>query len=634
MIGELEVKNRIIQAPFCTRFATRDGEVTERMINYYSERAKGGTGLIIVEFAYVDDKASQSIACQLGIYDDHCIPGLSRLAETIKNLGARVGIQIAHAGRAKSVAGPVVAPSRVPRTSLTALKGMKGQIPKELSVEEIQEIVEAFGEAANRAKKAGFELVEIHGAHGYLISQFLSPRTNRRNDCYGGSLEDRMRFPLEVLASIREKVGSSFPVGIRISADEYMENGITVEESRIFSRRLESAGVDYIHVSAGAYETLETCIQPMYLPTGFNVHLAEAIKKTVEIPVVASGSITTPELAESILAEGKADFISLGRPLVADPYFAKKAFEGRSEDIRVCIRCNECFRRTNLNRSVTCTVNPAVGEKFEGYLEPASRRKKICVVGGGPAGMEAARVAALRGHEVTLYEKRELGGLLLEASIPEFKKDLRLLLEHMKIQLKKLNVKIVRKEATAELIERSGCEIVIVATGATPLIPNIKGVNRSNVITALDALNGKETGQDIIVVGGGLVGLETALFLAEQGKKVKIVSRRPMEEIGADIEPLALEVLKRRLNKYDVKIYAGLVVEEITDQGLIAKDMYENRVEINGETIILARGFKPEKRIVSSLREKGLTVYAVGDCVNPRTLYEAIHEGYFAGLKV
>ncbi|MDP2727074.1 MAG: tRNA-dihydrouridine synthase, partial [Dehalococcoidia bacterium] len=358
----------------------------------------------------------------LAISDDSFGWGLARLAEGIKRYGARACLQLAHCGRQRFFGTqPVLAPSAVPWEALLKRKGPMS-IPREITIDEIHEVVEAFGQAAKRVERAGFDMVEIHGGHGYLVTGFLSPHTNRRADCYGGDLNARMRFVLEVVRSIRSKVSPGFPVGIRLSGAEYLEDGITVEETVQVARELERVGIDYIHISGGNHHTIEYEVAPMYQPLALHVHAAEAVKRAVRIPVMASGSITGPELGEEILESGKADFISMGRPFLADPYFANKTAEGRPEDICRCIRCNEgCNQRaTGLSRGIGCSLNVATGrEHLYAEIAPAAKPKKVMVVGGGPAGMEAARVAALRGHEVTLYEKTDrLGGYLVVGSVP------------------------------------------------------------------------------------------------------------------------------------------------------------------------------------------------------------------------
>jgi len=625
-IGSLEVRNRVIKAPCQTRFASRDGTVNSRLLRYYREAARGGVGLVIVEHTHIDRDASPRSLCQLGIYDDACISGLASLADVIKQFNVRAALQITHAGR-QGLGPSIVAPSRIPWEESFEENGI---IPKELETEEILGIVEAFGDASLRAKQAGFDMIEIHGAHGYLTTNFLSTHTNKRTDWYGGSIENKMRFPLEVVKKVKSRVGREFPVGMRISAVEYEIDGVTIEESREFAKKLEMAGIDVIHVSAGNHHVTDREIEPMYHPPASKAHLAEEIKKVVRVPVIASGSITTPELAEEILKTGKADFVSLGRPLLADPSFVKKIEEGRPEDIAPCIRCMACTERSGTKTGVTCTVNVSLGRDEEfSRIERASTLKQVVVVGGGPSGMEAARVAALKGYRVTLYEKDStLGGLMKEISIPDFKWDIRGLVTYYVNQLEKLGVEVVCQEVTAETIPRLGFDTMILATGSIPSRPKVAGVEKSSVLTALDVLRGKEVKGEVIVVGGGSAGCEIALYLAEQKKRVKIIEM--LNEFAADTDRGSRRALLERLKKQDVEIYSGLKLEEITEEGIVAIDEHERRKDFAGETVVLALGMEANNGLTKALMQKGIKFLAVGDCVKPRKIYDAIYEGHLA----
>lgn len=488
-IGNVEIKNRILKAPQHTGLANMDGTVSERLIRHYRELARGGAGLVMVEYTYVDNDASKSAFCQLGASQTEHISGLSYLASTIKEEGARAGIQLEHCGRQKFLGiPPMKAPSRIPWPTLYEQTGM---IPEELTISEIKQIIEAFGDAAKRAEAAGFDLVEIHAGHGYLITNFLSPHTNKRNDLYGGSLENRMRFLLEVIENVRSKVSEEFTVTMRISCIDYQPDGMKIEETIEVCKRAEQLGLDAIHVSGGDHHQMIYEVSPMAIPNGPHVWAASAIKEHVSIPIIASGSINTPDLAESILEEEKADFISMGRPLFADPYLPLKAKEGRVEDITPCIRCNDgCLERTHFNnRSIRCTVNPNTGREGQLTLTKTENPKRIAVIGGGPAGLEAARVSALRGHSVTLYEKGELGGSLNSAAILSFKADLKRLTNYYKTQMEKLNIEICREEATPEKIIENHFDTVILAVGAVPKQLKIEGLEPSRVVQAKDVLN-------------------------------------------------------------------------------------------------------------------------------------------------
>ena len=628
-IGKMRVKNRIIQAPMGTSFSRPDGSATPRLWNYYRERARGGTGLIIVEYAFVDNKGSQTCYGQLGIYDDSLIPGLSTLARVIKENGARAGIQINHGGGQRYLKREVlVAPSRM------HYGRADNRIPTEATVEEIQQIVKDFGEAAWRAERAGFDMVEIHGAHGYLLTEFFSPHTNTRKDMYGGSPENRMRIFLEVFESVKRNVSRGFPIGIRINGSEYIEDGITIEDTIVLARELERAGINYLHVSGGTRRGVGSVV-PMLRPLALHVPLAEAVKKVVKIPVFACGALTTPQIAEEILEKGKADFVTLARPQLADPQWANKSKGGKDEDITPCIRCNECMARgAHIYRTVSCTVNATAGFEDELKIFPVAKPKKIAVIGGGPGGMEAARVAALRGHQVTLYEQRDqLGGYIIDGSVPRFKKDLLRLINYLTTQMKKSGVKVLLgTKATVQTIEQQGFDAVILATGSRPLIPDVRGIEKECVVTAVDVLRGKPVGKNVIVGGGGLVGCEMALFLAEAGKKVRILEM--LDEVALGVEGETKQALFEGFAKHGVEMNAGLMLEEVNDGYVVAVDRFGKKYKFETETLVAAFGYVSSNDLLGAFEKSNIEVYPVGDCMEPRKIYDAIHEGFSAGYRV
>lgn len=632
-IGKMWVKNRIVRAPMLTNLGTPEGCITERSVNHYKELALGGAGVVIVEFSWVDNDASRAAMAQPGVSSPEHQPGLHWLASAIKGCGARACIQLAHCGRQKFLGTrPYKSAHRTPWPDLHAPRGSLGRgapVPDELTIEEIEQLVEDFGDAALRAKTVGFDMVEVHAAHGYLITNFLSPQ-NRRPDWYGGPLSNRMRFLLELFANMRKKVGPDFPLGVRLSCTDYeSEDPIPVEETIQVAQALEKLGADIIHVSGGIHQYGDYETSPMYRPLAPHVESAARIKKALKIPTIASGSIISPELAEKILEEGKGDFIGLGRPLLADPYFPIKAQEGRPEDIRPCIRCVECTDRGVTLGHITCAVNAVTGREGElARITPAVKPKKVAVVGGGPAGMEAARVAALRGHEVTLFEKRDLGGLLIEASLPDFKADLKPLIKYHITQLEKTGVKVVKEEATSQTIKNGKFDAVIVATGATEApLPDVPGINKPSVVAALDVLRGAKTGNNVVMVGGGLVGCEAALLLAKQGKKVTITTR------GEDIARGMSEEMHRAffniIAELPVEVCTGVRLEAVTDDGVVVSSRFTAKSTIKGDTVAISAGFKPNLKLWDELSQiPELESYAIGDCVEPRTGYDAIHEGF------
>jgi len=631
-IGSMELKNRIVMPPMATAFGSIDGAVTRRLIDYHVERARGGVAMIIVEGTSIDSPLGNFSHTALRLDNDAYITGFNDLAEAVHLEGAKLAVQLNHAGRATNtnVTGGVqpVSSSDVPCVP-------RGGYPRPLRVEEIENIVEKFGKAAERAKRAGADAVEFHGAHGYLIANFLSPYTNKRSDKYGGDFNRRMKFALDIIECTRGYVGKDFPLSFRISGEEYIDGGLTISDTKKISKMLQVAGVDVIHVSATVPES-KFDYMTSSSPHGCMVDLAAAIKSELDIPVIAVGRITDPILAEQIITECKADLVAFGRALLADPELPKKAFEGRFEDIRKCTAClRGCVSRIHANRSIRCSVNAQVGREREYVLKRAEIVKKVVVVGGGVAGLEAARVAKLRGHEVILFEKsNELGGQINIAALAPFKNENFDTIKYFSTQLKKLGVRIqLGEEVTQEILKELKPDVVIIATGAIPLIPKISGVEQNNVVTAWDALKNKVTvGQNVIIIGGGMVGLETAEFFVEKGKNIVLVEMLP--DVGLDMPTLSKNACLRRLQNRDVKIIVNLKVKEIFENGIKAVDNSETEKTINADTIILAVGAVPYRPLKESFMFNIPEVYLIGDCMKPRNAQDAIHEGYYVALKI
>ncbi len=632
-IGTLTLKNRILKAPQSSGMSNMDGTVSERLVRYYRDQAAGGAGCIVVEYAYVDDIGAKSAHCHLGISSNEHIPGLAWLAENIREMGAAPAIQIEHCGRQKFLGTqPICAPSALPWPKLWDQYGVQS-VPHVLTIEEIQDIVHAFGDSALRAKKAGFELVEIHGAHGYLLTNFFSPHTNHRTDLYGGSLENRMRIYVEIVRDVRKKVGPDFPVTIRLSGTDYEPDGFPIEDTIAMAKVLEREGIDAFHISGGDHHTMIHQVSPMAMSLCHNTWAAEAIKKEVSVPVIASGSITLPEYAEEIIASGKGDFVGLGRPLWADPEWPNKAAADHPEDIRPCIRCNEgCLERTFFNyKAITCAVNPVVSREGELKITPAPVKKKVAVVGGGTAGMEAARVLKLRGHDVTIYEEKpENGGLLHEAAAPEFKADIRPFMKYQMTALEKLGVPVLREKA--DVAKLAAYDVVICATGSLPIIPNIPGVEKPIAVDCLSAINGaKPVGKKIVVIGGGLVGTETALDLAENGHSVTLVEMLP--KIMKDVAVTDFLAYSERIAKTDMRILTETRLEEVLDNGArVSSKKGEETIE--ADTVILALGLKAEQGLYNELIAAGKEAYLVGDAVKAGKIFDAIHTAYRAAIRI
>ena len=630
MIGQLEVKNRIVKAATGTYLANPDLSVSDRMLRFYEDMARGGAGIVFADNAIIVDEYHMGI----GGWSDKYIPGMALLASSIKDNGARAGLQLSHPGRDGAYVGGAGARA-ASRMQWEDWYEHGMAVPQELTIEEIHGLVEAYGDAARRARVAGFDLVEIHAAAGTLPSNFLSPADNRRNDMYGGSLKGRMRFLVEASRSIKKKAGDDFPLSIRLSLNDYEPGGIVLEESIEVARALEQNGVDAINAFGGSHAEAAHAAGCMLMPWGLHVPAAAALKEAVGIPVMVVGSIQTPEFAEGILESGKADFIALGRPLLADPHWPRKAKEGREEDIRPCIRCNDgCHDRGMLsNRPTECTVNPAILKQDTLAITKADKARDVAVVGAGPAGMEAARVLALRGHNVTLYEMRELGGALVEASVPEFKADIRRLLDYYKTQLGKLGIEAVRKEATAEDIKAGGFDAVVVAAGAELKALDVHGIDSPIVTNVLDVLGGKaKTGQRVVVVGGGVTGAEAGLFLAEQGREITFVEMLDDFMSGIGINRNAYS---ERLSAQNVCIHTGKRLDAVLDGAAVIVDRYGRKQEIGTDSIVIASGFVPRTGLRQRLEEEtGLEVYAAGDCMGARMIFDAIHEGFLAARMI
>jgi len=629
-IGKLSIKNRILMCPMGVGgLEEPQGGLSQRGIDYYVARAKGGTGLIITGLTRVSREIEPPLEDKLIIDSKTCVTWLNELAEAVHDYGAKVAIQLtAGLGRVATldllkIAG-AVAPSALPAFEDPTI------MTRELSTEEIERLVHAFEFSAEILRLAGIDAVELHGHEGYLFDQFITALWNKRTDKYGGDLEGRLRFPVEVIEAIKRGAGADFPVIFRFGLKHYIDGGREVEEGLEIARRLEAAGADAFEVDAGCYETWYWAHPPTTLPPGCMVDMAQMAKRVVKVPVIAVGKLGYPELAERVLQEGKADFICLGRALLADPEWPNKVKKGRLEDIRPCVGCHEgCLKRVFDVKYLSCAVNPATGMEREFTIKPAEKKKSVLVVGGGASGMEAARVTALGGHKVTLWEKGDaLGGNLIPASVPDFKQDYRRLINFLSTQIKKLDVTIeLAKEATAELILEMKPDVVFIATGSTSIVPEIPGVGKKMVVTAVDLLLGKrEAGKSVVVVGGGLIGCETALYLAQKGKKLTIVEM--LDGVMLDMYSANRMHLLKLLADADVNILTETKCLEIRDNGITIADKYGKRSTLEADTVVLAVGLKSNEGLLEALKDKIPEVYAIGDCVEPRKVINAIWEGF------
>lgn len=642
-IGTMKVPNRIVAAPFTTRLASVEGFATPELIDYWSQRARGGAGLVIVEACNIDRKTSRLERNQLGIWGEDCHVGLAQIAEAIHTEGARSSIQLCHAGRQTTPAAIEgrlpVGPSPIPCKYMSQLLGRPNET-RELSIDEIEEIIEDFVSAARRAKGVRFDSIELHFAHGYLVGSFLSNYTNKRNDIYGGPLENRARMALEIVKRIRCELGPGYPIGVRLSGDEYVDGGINIEETKTVAKWLEKAGVDYIHVSASCYETAEMQCPTIYQPEGLLVYLAKQVKKVVHVPVITVAAIT-PELASDIIEKGDADMVAIGRGLNADPDMPNKIAADRLSDIIPCIRCNRCLEAEGLEIPTRCDVNFLTGRSTEHQINRAGTSKNVVIIGGGPSGLEAARVAALRGHKVKLFEKKsQLGGALLSASVPEFLKDFRKLIAYYETQLVNLGVEIIlNKEVQADGPEITSLtpDVLIIAIGAKPITLKIAGSKNEIVSQVIDVLQGKVAlGDNIVIIGGSFVSCQLALYLARQkGKKVIMATKRKsLNVVAREIEIVSSIQLVRELLNNNVDIRLGYDPVKIDNNVISFRTAGGEIIKINTDNVIASLGFKPDKRKVGSYRQAAPAVYAVGDCIRAKTIGPSIHEGFIAGYNV
>ena len=628
-IGTMEIRNRIVMPPMATHYASPEGFVTDRQIAYYVERAKGGVGYITVEHTGILQQGKASSKMLLINSDEHA-SGIQTLIEAVHKAGGKIAVQINHAGRQTSsvVTGlPIVGPSAISCPT-------RNEIPRELSVGEIEEIIEAFSMAAQRVKKAGADGVELHMAHGYLICSFLSPFSNRRRDQYGGDIEGRVRFAIEVLKSVRKQIGPDFPIICRLSADEYVEGGLKIEETIKIAQTLEKEGANALHVSACNAASGYLNQPPYYVEEGVFVHLAAAIKPVVSIPVITVGRIRNPVMADQIVREGKADFVSMGRALIADPYLPEKAEEGRFEEIIPCISCNRCIQ-TQRKDAIRCAVNPETGNEDRFRFSKSDHPKRIWVVGGGPAGLKAAEIAALRGHEVTIFERdNRLGGRMRLATIPPRKAILNDFLDYLERRVKGLEVNLqMGREFNSEILKTDKPDAVIVASGAVPLFPGWKGIEASDALSVDAALTGKgKVGTRVLVVGGGGIGAETADYLSEMGKEVTLIEM--LEEIASDLVTHLKHYLSKRLVEKGVTILTSTKVKELGKGYALIEEASGTRKIEGFDTIVLALGSKPDDRIAEDLAGKVPALYVIGDASEPREALEAIYEGEEIAIKI
>ncbi|OFW59721.1 MAG: hypothetical protein A2W01_08040 [Candidatus Solincola sediminis] len=622
-VGALRLRNRAVMPAMGTGYASRKGEVTDQLRAYLEARAEGGAGLIITEVTAVD-ALGKGYQRELGVYHDSFLPGLETLAKSIKAGGAAAALQLHHAGRETFeivIGGQPVGPSAVAGKALR-------QMPRVLDIGEINHLVEAYAEAARRARNAGFDAVEIHGAHGYLINQFLSPYSNLRDDEYGGDATGRFRFAREIVRAVKEAAGSRYPVIFRFSSTEAVEGGYDLDYILPLLPLLEKDGVDAFHVSCGVYDSPGNPICPgIHFQPAINAERAARVKETVNVPVIVVGKIQDPRMAENILAEGKADMVAFGRQHLADPTFIEKAGEERYGDIRFCLSCNQgCIERMMFElKPVRCAINPECGEEWRGQRAPVNRGPFL-IIGAGPAGLQAALTLRAAGAEVKIMEREaDPGGQLKVACRPPGKEAFKGWVDWAQRRLAMFEATVeLQKSAVAETMGEGGWAGIIIATGSGAVIPDIPGTTLSINLEAREVLSGfHETGNRVLIVGAGPVGMETADYLIDRGCRVTVVEARDASPV------LSLTshgyFLHKRLRE-NGELSLGTTVIEVNERGAEVSRRGE-RMQIEADSIVWAVGSRAERDLIDAVAGTGIAVRVAGDAVSPRRLIEAIHEG-------
>ena len=637
-LGTVLVPNRIVSTAHATAYA-KDGIPTERLIAYHEARARGGVGLIITGATVVHPTSpydEYNLLCNL---DDRIIPAYQQMAKAVQKYGTRIMAQLSHMGRSGETDDsryPLYGPSPI-------ADEIRREPPAEMDVELIEEIIEAYGKAAARAREGGLDGVEIHGGHSSLVAQFMSPYANQRTDAYGGNRKKRLLFVKQVIQAVRKNVGRDFTVGLRLSGDEFVDGGLTLDAVKENARDLEATEMlDFIDVTAGTDSNPHSYYMhysPMFVPLGNLTHLSAAIREMVSLPIITVGRINDPVLAEKILADGLADMVGMTRAALCDPDFPQKAREGRIDDIRHCIACNQgCFKRIFKAQPITCIQNPAAGkERTLGPLHKAAVARKVVVVGGGPAGLETARVAAERGHRVILMEREPtLGGQIRLASQAPGRQEFGEVILYLSRQVEKAGVDIrLDEEGTVEQILGLAPDAVVIAAGARPVIPDITGVRSANVVTAWDILGGKvPDGRRFAVCDGDKedqVAVGTAEYLADLGKEVEIISKLP--HIGKDLDILNFIPICQRLLEKGVKLTPHTGIGEINKQRVVLYNVYTGAQEFRKDVdvVVFAAGRVAEDGLYWALKGKISNLHRIGDCLAPRSVLSAIGEGTRVG---
>ena len=632
-INNRQLRNRCIVPAMVMNLCEEDGSCTERFAAYHEAKAKGGFAMIITEDFAITNVAGKGHQYIGGLWKDEHIPGFKEYTDKLHKWGALSIVQLHHPGRQIGVidADTPWAPSAIP------CPFSPDMMPHEMTQAEIKLVVKQFGQAAARAKAAGFDGCELHGAHGYLIEEFMSPYSNKRTDEYGGDLCNRMRFALEIIHEVREQTGPDFIIGYKLSSDEWVSGGLTIEDTKAYVPFLEEAGVDYFGVSVGVYRSGDQIIPSMYTEHGWIANNAKEVKSVASVPVYAIGRINDTRVANAIIKSGKADMVAMGRQSIADPETPNKAKAGCFTDIRTCVGClHGCDANVNLEKSGTCELNPIIGHESEAEYQTVMTEspKKVLVIGAGPAGLEAAIGAAKCGHSVTVYDKdRWAGGKYRLASVPPCKGELGAFIVWQMHELKKLNVPVIlNTEVTKELVDSVKPDVVIAATGTNPVVPKmIPGYDKDIVVLGTDVLSGKaNTGHNVVVIGGGHAGAETANHIASYMKNVTIVELQ--EDIAMDEVDTPRNALLADLKKNKVRVCASTSVQEIKDHSVVVSGKYNEEIEC--DTVVISIGHKPNTVLADELKAAGYDVRVIGDAVSVGLVGPAVRAGYLEGRRI
>ncbi|MEN8171842.1 MAG: FAD-dependent oxidoreductase [Chloroflexota bacterium] len=632
-LGSLTLPNRVVMTTVKLGYGNIKGEVNQRHIAFYRRRAEGHVGLITTEPMYVMLNGRE-LPTQLGVHNDKLVPGLRQLTEAIHDAGGRIMAHINHAGRA---ANPKLVPVEKLVSASDVLCPANQVTPNPLTTDGIKEIISAFSAASRRVREAGFDAIEIPFSHGYLIHQFLSPHTNRRQDEYGGSLEKRLRIGREVIEAVREQVGDDFPIIVRMNAKDYVEGGLEIEDAVEIGRALETMGVQAISITSGTMcETVPFCLYPTGTPKANLLPMAVQIRKAVSLPVITAGRIRSPEVARKALAEEQTDLIGLGRSFLADPDWVLKTETENEDAIMLCAACHQgCLAELRVGHGTGCAFNPITGREADVEIKHAPKARQVMVVGGGPAGLESAATAALRGHHVTLYEQEHhLGGQFHLAAKAPHKEEFIDVADTMAFNARRAGVTIrLGTCVTPEMIATESPDVIILATGGIPLTIPFPGLNDTHWMMASDILDEQvqvKTGS-VLVIGGGLVGLETADYLAARGVKVTLVEM--LHDVGGDMDVLAKNMLLKRLDKNSVKILTDTKIQQMTKNTITAQHDGKG-ISLPIETIVIAVGVESNRELSIALEGSDFEIHMIGDAVEPRKVIDAIWEGFKIGNQI